>query len=135
MSKLSFPNKPVLAVDWDATCVEAVYPLEGNWLPGAKEALRELQKKFKVYIFTCRIAPVEHGQWDKPLNEEKVVREVAYIRQMLDDARLRRVGIWQESFKLPAELYIDDKGLHFQNDWNAVISQVTERTGVRVRSI
>lgn len=119
---LLFPKKPALAVDWDGTCVELVYPKQGDWLPGAVDALRYLQKHYQVYIWSSRIAPVQYERWDLPLPAEQVEREIAYIKTMLRDANLKRVKVWTHSFKLPAVAYIDDKGFRFEGDWDAVLS-------------
>lgn len=123
-------------MDWDGTCVPLVYPQKPTeWLPGAKEALTELQKKFNVWIYTSRIAPFKWGEPDVALPAEQVEGEVQYIEQMLADAGLKRVKVWRRTYKVPAELYIDDKGVHYDGSWSSVMAQVTERTGVRFRHV
>lgn len=128
MSKLSFPAKPPIAVDWDGTLVPERYPEQPReWLPGAEKALRKLTRRYKVYILTSRIAPTVHKEWHKTRPEGEVEREIAYIRSMLDDAGFKMVDIWTAPFKLPAEFYIDNKGVFFDGDWEDVLAQVKRR--------
>lgn len=121
---ITFPKKPVLAVDWDGTCVELVYPKQGGWLPGAVDALRYLQKHYEVYIYTSRIAPVMYEQWHIMLSESQVTREIDYIETMLREANLKRVKVWKHNFKLPAVAYIDDKAIHFDGDWPKALTEL-----------
>lgn len=128
MSKLGFPAKPPIAVDWDGTLVPERYPDQPReWLPGAEKALRKLTRRYKVYIWTSRIAPTVHREWHKNRPQAEIDSELAYIRSMLDEAGFKMVDIWTESFKLPAEFYIDNKGVHFDGDWEAVLRQVWRR--------
>lgn len=126
MSKLSFPAKPPIAIDWDGTLVaDDLYPLQPReWLPGAEKALRKLTRRYKVYIWTSRIAPTEHRQWHKTRDPKEVQSEIDYIRSMLDDAGLKMVDIWTAGFKLPAEFYIDNKGIRFDGDWDSTLRSV-----------
>lgn len=120
--------KPVLAVDWDGTCVEDKWPLEGEWLPNAVSALHELSRVFQVYIFTCRTAPYQYdetSQWNVLLPEEAVQRELSYIHGMLDNAGLNEVHVWERDFKIPAVAYIDNKGIRFENNWQDIVNQLT----------
>lgn len=121
--------KPVLAVDWDGTCVESVYPAEGDWLPGASKALRKLIQSYTVYIFTCRTAPYAFRDWHTPVTNEQVLRETAYIRRMLDDAGLHEVEIWDREFKIPAVAYIDDKGIPFDGSWSRAVRTLRKKVG------
>lgn len=130
MSKLVFPRKPVIAVDWDGTCVEHVYPKQGDWLEGAPEALRVLTRKFKVYIWTSRIAPVTFENWDVQLSEDVIKKEYDYIRKMLDDANLKSVGIWDNPFKLPAMAYVDDRAIRYSGNWAETLLAIVDGTGV-----
>jgi hypothetical protein len=125
MSKLNFPSKPAIAVDWDGTLVPERYPEQPReWLPGAEKALRKLTRRYKVYVWTSRIAPTVHKEWHKIRPDGEVEKEIAYIRDMLDSHGFKMVGIWTAPFKLPAEFYIDNKGVHFDGDWEAVIRHV-----------
>lgn len=136
MSKLSYPAKPVIAVDWDGTLVPERYPEQPReWLPGAEKALRRLTRRFKVYIWTSRIAPTVHREWHKERPDGEVESEILYIRNMLNNAGFRMVGIWNEPFKVPAEFYIDNKGVTFEGDWDATIDEVWRRSSEGQRNV
>lgn len=113
--------KPILAVDWDGTCVEHVWPDEGDWLPGAVDALHSLTDLYEIHVFSCRVAPFEFLQPDTPRPEEDTEREIAYIRRMLDEVYLQEVQIWTRPFKIPAVAYVDDRGIRFNNNWEEVV--------------
>lgn len=104
---------PAIAVDWDDTCVEGVWPSRyGEWLPGAREGLRELvDTGWDVTIHTCRIAPVLSN--GRARSDATVAREIATLRQRLDDADLHRVSIHTSPWKPNATVYLDDRGVRF----------------------
>lgn len=122
---------PTFAVDWDGTCVEQVYPEEGDWLPGAVEALRVLDRHGTVVIHSVRVAPVapftSTNGIPKPGEEtpipEQSKQEVAYIQRMLDSVGLGHIEIWQRPYKPPAVCYIDDRAIKFDGDWNTALDQ------------
>lgn len=121
--------KPVIAVDWDGTCVENVWPDEGDWLPGAQKALRKLAAKYTVMIWSTRIVGVSYRDWNVHLPMAKVWSEIDYIRRMLDEAGLQDIGIF-ESYpdntpgKLSAVAYIDDKAIRFEGNWPKTLRQL-----------
>jgi hypothetical protein len=43
-------GKNAIAVDWDGTCVQEIWPRKGGWLAGAQEGLRALADQYDVYI-------------------------------------------------------------------------------------
>lgn len=126
--------KPIIAVDWDGTCVEQVWPKQGKWLPGAVRALERLTLDYTVYIWSTRIVGVSYYDWSKPLQAETVNKEIAYIRRMLDKAGLDEVEVFvsypgDRPGKLSAVAYIDDKAVRFEGNWPKTLRQL-KRLGV-----
>lgn len=123
---------PTFAVDWDGTLVENVYPEQGDWLPGAKDALYLFDRLGTVIVHSVRIAPVMPAP-GQPFGEMAEFvdydpsAEVAYIQRMLDEAGLGHIEIWQRPFKPPATFYIDDKAIRFDGDWPTTIEAVMNK--------
>lgn len=119
----------MIAVDWDGTCVKNVWPKQGDWLPGAKKALKELLKTYQVYIWSVRIVGVSYQDWNVTIPRPQVLGEISYIRRMLDEAGLEEVKIF-ESYpgmhpgKISAVAYIDDKALRFEGNWPRTLRQL-----------
>jgi len=119
----NFSGNNRVVVDWDGTCVESVYPGMGSWLPGSVEALTELiGAGFDVAIASTRFAPVELDEVT-PLPEGQPEREMAKIRAILDEVGLRKVTIWDKSWKPGALAYIDDKAVRYET-WGTVLDDL-----------
>jgi hypothetical protein len=131
---MSLVVRPIIAVDWDGTCVEQKWPAQGDWLPGAVKALKRLVKDYRVLIYTTRIVGVSYYDWNEVLPRESVQGEIKYIRRMLDEAGLEEVGIF-ESYpggipgKLSAAAYIDDKAVPFNGSWIAALGKLKRLVG------
>lgn len=108
-------------VDWDGTCVPNAWPDRPNeWLPGAREALRELlDAGWDVKIHSTRLHELDVSLDPNPTRDE----DLAYVRSMLDEADLQEVGICAES-KPPAAVYVDDKNLRFSGDWDETLGAI-----------
>lgn len=120
-------RKPTVVVDWDGTCVPNAWPERPTeWLPGAKEALRELlDAGYNVQIHSVRLHYLDVNMLElNPTRQE----DYDYVRGMLDEAGLSEVGISPES-KPPGVAYIDDRGVHFDGDWRKAISALLNRQG------
>jgi hypothetical protein len=102
-----------IAVDWDGTCVENVWPKKyGKWLPGAVDGLRKLlDSGWYVTVHTCRIAPVTPSS--KVRTDRAVEREIRAIRRQLDEANLHDVNIHTQGYKPSADIYLDDRAHKF----------------------
>ena len=122
MSAASGSNR--IVVDWDGTCVEIAYPLMGDWIPGAIEALHKLlDADLEVVIFSTRLAPVSVDEVT-PLPPGKQLSEIQHIRRMLDDAGLEKVSIWTLPWKPGGRAYVDDKAIPFFRDWDSITFQL-----------
>ncbi len=98
----------IIAVDFDGTLVEHRYPAIGPLKPGAKEALVALHKAgHKIAIWTCRAG-----------EEERAVR-VFMIENGIpfDTVNAAVPGADLGTRKIYADVYIDDKGLRFDDNW------------------
>lgn len=116
-------------IDWDDTLVEDRYPEQGPWLPGAVEALHELERHGDIVIFSCRVAGYEFpsrrdAERDVPRDPADVERCVDAMRKMLDEVGLGHVEIWQRPYKPSATIYIDNKGVRFTGDWRETLEDV-----------
>lgn len=115
--------RPRLAIDWDGTCVENKWPAMGDWLPGAIEGLHTLSQFATVIIHTSRIAPLELDE-RTPRPPGLVQGEINRIREMLDEAGLTGVEVWNKPWKPGATAYLDDKAVRFPGrpgSWKAVV--------------
>ena len=111
-----------IAVDWDSTLCEEVWPAMGDWLPGAKEALYRLAHTYdEVVIHTLRVAPFEIDE-ETPRNPSD---QYAAIQKKLAEARMPlNVWVWDRPYKPPAEFYVDDRAIRFEGDWDAVLAKI-----------
>ncbi len=94
---------------YDGTCY-------GEPIKGSLEALQKLSEKWNIVIFTAK------GRPDRPLVNGKTGVELVWewlekydVAKYIDDVT------WE---KPRAEYYIDDKGVHFDNNWDEVLDKV-----------
>lgn len=93
------PKKEIIAVDFDGTCVEHVYPKVGKELPYCSQVLKELSKTYNLILYTMRS--------DKELQDA-----VDWFKER--DIPLYSVNsnptqkFWTKSPKIYANIYIDD---------------------------
>jgi hypothetical protein len=98
-----------VACDWDGVLAD---PQTQEWLPGAQQALRRiLSAGHRVIVHTCR------ANWPEGL---------AAVRQKLAAAGLP-VDVWADQGKPHADLYIDDRAVHFGGDWSEIVQQLERR--------
>ena len=103
------PRKPDLAVDLDGTILEyrgwADGDVFGQLIPGAKEALEELSKYFRILIWTCR-------------GDEERIREILDENEVPYDWINRNPNQPPgTSDKMMATYYLDDRNVEFDGDW------------------
>jgi hypothetical protein len=110
--------KPLVSIDYDGTLVESAWPMHGDWMPGAVDALHSIVKYAKVVVFTVRIAPYELDMFT-PRPVSIVQSEIRVIRDRLDAVGLQEVEIWTLPYKPPAIVFVDDRGLRFNKSKNA----------------
>lgn len=128
-----YPHRAVYVVDWDATCVNEVWPGMGDWLPPdpvtgitPQEYLRELSARGKTVIWSLRLHDYEVDDvTPRPPGAVQADREL--MRKMLNDAGLFAVSIYPNGRgKPPGRFYIDDRAVRFTS-WGAVLDEINER--------
>jgi Domain of unknown function (DUF6378) len=124
------PNEYRFAVDWDGTCVEDVWPGMGDWLPGAVEALRELDSIGEVVIHTVRVAPLSYMEagWRHHKETREAIQE---IEKMLEAEGLGHIEVWTRPYKPPAVVYIDDKAMTFRGNWPETVYRAQMKLGMK----
>lgn len=125
--------QPTIAIDWDGTLVTNTWPAQSKvWQPGAIEALRKLTTFARVVVHTSRVAPMHWPDEVTPKDPGAVQAEINYIRQMLDDAGFPDVEIWTKPWKLGANAYVDDKGVHYTGHpkaWDHLVDKLAAMCG------
>ena len=102
----------VILVDFDGV----LYPWEPimsepDPIPGAVEAMRRLKAAgFRLVIFTSRLSPTWLAESGYHAGDQ-----LAHIERLLKRDGIPHDDITAE--KLPAQHYIDDRGLRFHDDW------------------
>ena len=90
---------------WDPR--QSISVVEGDPVPGAKEAIALLRKNYKVVVLTARASKGQKAiaRW---LKEQGIVVD----------------GI--TSVKPPALIYLDDRALHFYGDWTETLRDIKQ---------
>jgi hypothetical protein len=110
-------------VDLDGTLVQGRWPGLGEWIPGAREALRAfLDAGYRVRVFSCRLHSKNLDE-TTPRDGVDHLYEQMRVRKLLTDAGFPEVEIVFED-KPAAVLYLDDKGLRFDGSWKRTLRQV-----------
>ena len=102
-------DKNIVSVD-----LEGVLAVHGEWkgvehygevIPGAREFLTELRKKYYIVIFTCRCNPELNNKYTVP-ELKKLVEDWLKTNNMPYD------DVYTEIGKPIAVAYVDDKGVN-----------------------
>lgn len=91
----------------------------GSVLNGAKEAIQELKNSgYEIIIFTSRLSNSING-------EEEADKQKIRIKKWLSKNGIEVDGMTSE--KLPAEVYVDDRAVHFNGNWSKALSEIKLR--------
>jgi len=101
----------IIAIDFDGTLVEHEFPHIGPLKPGAVEALRAFKKAgHQIIIWTCR----------QGSDEQEVRLFLLQNKIPFDTINTPIPGYDLATRKLYADIYIDDKGLRFEDNWEEI---------------
>lgn len=83
--------------------------ITGTLMPGAKEAIKDLRRDYQIIIFSSRA---------------RLPAAARAIAKWLRERGIEVDGI--TATKVPAIVYIDDRGLTFDGDWDRIPQRVRE---------
>jgi len=108
----------VIAVDFDGTIVEHEFPDIGPLKPGAVDALKAFKKAgHQIVIWTCR-----KGEEERQLRSFLLEKRIPF-----DTVNTPVPGFDLGTRKIYADIYIDDKGFRFQENWDELRKMITGR--------
>jgi hypothetical protein len=118
-----------IALDYDGTIVSNAWPDHGTPEPNAAAVIKRLCAEYDVTIFTARIAPFDmDGQ---PRKGKQVATELRDIHNKLKKMGLGYLEIHQLPWKIGADLYVDDKALHYDGSWIETELEIHRRLDAR----
>lgn len=112
----------IIAVDFDGTIVKDCYPnYPSEFIPGAKEALIKIADMGHLLILnTLR----DHGnQYSSQLED---ARKFLYDNDL--DFILLPSHIQHNGWKLPADIFIDDKNVGGLPPWDKIVEEIRDKT-------
>ena len=92
-------------------------------MPGARDALARIHKRYRVVIFTTRVNPGQHGGEEQLAGVETWLAEHGFVKGEHYDEVTHE--------KVPALVYIDDRALHFV-DWEQALAELGKRCTIAV---
>lgn len=119
--------KKHIALDFDGVVVGNEWPGMGKPEPNAAAVIKRLSDTYDITIFTSRIAG-----WDVEgvrRSGRTIAKEIRAIDRKLKMMGLGYLPIWQCPWKVGADLYLDDKALHYAGDWLTTEQEIVERLG------
>ena len=115
-------NKIVIAIDFDGTIVEENYPLIGELREGADKYINKLHNEgHTIIIHTCR-----SGVYAREAFRFLVDKEIEFDYFNENDPRLIEMYD-NDSRKISADLYIDDKNLVKLPKWSTKYNIIKKR--------
>lgn len=119
-----------VALDLDGTIIEKKWPEMGDWLPGAREGIRQLiDSGHRCFIYSARLSS-KHPSGDQR-DPAEVIAATQAVRDLLDEAGLHEVDIWPGD-KPFFHILIDDRAMWFpgrKNSWRAMVPKILFRLG------
>jgi hypothetical protein len=119
------PRKRI-ALDYDGTIVASAWPDHGKPEPGAAAAIKRLMQQYEVVIFTTRIASRDVDEMT-PRSGVEVAKEIRGIDRKLKQMGLPYIEVWQHPWKIGADVYVDDKAVWYDGDWEITEQVIYDR--------
>lgn len=128
MSQYSCPRN--IVVDFDGTICDFAFPGIGSIKSGALYALTTLRSMgFRIIISSCRTCkfyPEIFAAEDGKMGADSIGHKA--MVKWLDDNKVPYDEVDDGIKGKPmADYYIDDKGVHYNNDWCSVIQNIISR--------
>jgi len=120
--QISEDFRDIICVDFDATLATYegwhVHGREpGPPIPGAIEAINKLAEKYRIWIYSARA-------WGGTMDGKVYEDQKSLIKEWCDKHGVKYEGI--TGSKIPAKLYICDRSIRFNGDWDATMKEVEE---------
>lgn len=116
----------IIAIDFDGTIVEHMYPAIGRELPFATTTIRKLiEEQHQIILWTVRRGKLlqEAVDWCKERGIEFYAINKNYPEEEVDNE--------QGYCKINAELFIDDRNLGGLPDWGCIYRMINENKNWR----
>jgi len=117
-------SRPILLVDFDHTittkCLACEDYTHNDVQKGCREALQELSKDFKIYIFTGNYRYIDP--------KAQLMKTTEDIERFLKDHQIPFHKVLQ--VKPPACFIIDDRAIH-HTSWKRTLREITKRRQVK----
>lgn len=116
----------IIAIDFDGTIVEHMYPAIGRELPFATTTIRKLiEEQHQIILWTVRRGKLlqEAVDWCKERGIEFYAINKNYPEEEVDNE--------QGYCKINAELFIDDRNLGGLPDWGRIYRMINENKNWR----
>ena len=120
-----------IAVDFDGTLCDHEYPSIGQPKPGGAEALRLFKSLgYRILIYTCRTC-----RWHEDIfgdDPDQPVMQRSRVLDMVDWLKDNNM-VYDEiddgtRGKPLADFYIDDKAIHFSDNWKDIMEGISSVT-------
>ena len=107
----------IISIDFDRTIADTDNPPKGHKIgppfPGAKEAINTfVEAGHKIIIHSCRAN-------DGP-------RSIKVMADYLEYFKVPYHYIWDQIGKPVCDWYIDEKGIEFKNNWDAISRRILD---------
>jgi len=110
--------KRIAIVDFDGTICDHMFPAAGEPKEGVADALRTLQAKgYEIHILSCRTS---EDVTKHPIDR---LEQVRFMERYLIEHNIP-FDVVLNKYKPVADIYIDDRGVVFRDNWKEIVEQL-----------